>query len=291
MEKNKKIIITFLAVMPLALAGCSNSEKAGREAVVKYQKEEATDYAKKADSYLSKGDIDKASVYYKLAEDNGKKGGAIQSALSQWGKAADLESAGNYQDALTNYKKIKTTSNRGFNRLLSKKIDDLTNITENTKRYAQGYQQALASYNAKNYAQAIEQLKQLLADKDIKSKEYLDVFSNIHDLLLKSTLDLANTNLATAQGTPVETQPATQETQQSQASGTQTPPKLANGKQVTQADITKARDQIDKLNVDGMKSSFFSGEDITNIINIAIKNQHNEITRTDLEEFLKPKGK
>ena len=287
MRKEINLKIAGLLILPLFLGGCANKGASKEEVVNEYQAKLASEYEKKGSSYLSKGQVTEASVYYELAQKEGKKDSSLVKSLSLWRKGSDLEANGNYSEALDTFKKIKQTNNKSFNQVLANKISELTKINENIKKYTMEYQEAQKNYNSKNYQIAITKLRNLLQDPAIKSKEYLNIYGNINNLLLTATIELANSNLAAAQGSPVESQNESQQpSQPTQANASA--PKLANGKQVTQEDITKAREQINILNVNGVKGEFYSGEDIKKIIDISIRNKHKQITKEDVEEFLKP---
>lgn len=292
--KNKKLIIVlFTMLTTLMFVGCSDKAKIGKDAVNEYKNGLASDYEKKGNSYLAKGRVEEASVYFDLAKDEGAKENPLQDSLSQWLKARDLEQAGKYEQALNALKGVKKSSSDKFNEILDRKVAELTKIISNSKRYEQVYQEANMNYQNKAYTATIEKLRVILEDPEIKNKEYIEVFSSINSLLLTATIDQANLNLAGAS----QGQQAPQVDQQQQQSQTQVqsnaqqsqPPKLANGKKVTDEDITKARQQIDVLNVNGMKSNVYSGEDVKAILDISIKNKHDKITKSDIEEFLKKK--
>lgn len=311
-KKQTPILITVLFSL-LFLSGCNSKQNnKSSNAVTQYQSKIANKYTKRANQALAKGQITEAAVYFKVAKEQGKKSNPLQKSLNSWLQASNLERDEKYDEALKILQEIKPTKDKNFNQVLSEKIKNLKQIVQNQKKFQQIYQDSLAKYQKKNYQIAIEQLKTLLQDSEIKKPEYLTIFGKVHDLLLTATIDLANANLAAQSGkvaaAPNSTDAAGQSTANSTAStgnasstgsskvnpnadstgASKEPPKLNNGKQVTAAQIETARKQIDSLKMSGIKSNFFSGSDIVKIINISQKNQHQEITKADLEEFLKP---
>lgn len=316
-KKQTPILITVLFSL-LFLSGCNSKQNnKSSNTVTQYQSKIANKYAKRANQALAKGRISEAAVYFKVAKEQGKKSNPLQKSLNSWLQASNLEQDEKYDEALKILQEIKPTKDKDFNQVLSGKIKNLKQIVQNQKKFQQIYQDSLAKYQKKDYRVAIEQLKTLLQDPAIKKPEYLTIFGKVHDLLLIATIDLANANLAAQSGkvavAPNSTNAAGQSTANSSASignatsssasstgsskvnpnadstgASKEPPKLNNGKQVTAAQIETARKQIDSLKISGIKSSFFSGSDIVKIINISQKNQHQEITKADLEEFLKP---
>ena len=316
-KKQTPILITVLFSL-LFLSGCNSKQNnKSSNTVTQYQSKIANKYTKRANQALAKGQITEAAVYFKVAKEQGKKSNPLQKSLNSWLQASNLERDEKYDEALKILQEIKPTKDKDFNQVLSGKIKNLKQIVQNQKKFQQIYQDSLAKYQKKDYQVAIEQLKTLLQDPAIKKPEYLTIFGKVHDLLLTATIDLANANLAAQSGkvaaAPNSTNAAGQSTANSSASignatsssasstgsskvnpnadstgASKEPPKLNNGKQVTAAQIETARKQIDSLKISGIKSNFFSGSDIVKIINISQKNQHQEITKADLEEFLKP---
>ncbi|BDR55474.1 hypothetical protein [Xylocopilactobacillus apis] len=143
----------------------------------------------------------------------------------------------------------------------------------NINKYNKGYQQAETSYKGKNYPEAIKQLNALLQDPAIKNKEYTEIFANVNKLLVTAT--------------EAQYKISSQNTQSQNNTQQSTPPKLTNGKQVTQQDIVKARQQIDQLNVDGIKAQNCSDPDVVNVINAALKNHNSkDLTAKDIKDGL-----
>lgn len=253
---------------------------------------------------ISNNEFDQAEAFYKTAKSiktNDSKSAAYYKqakALAAVHKnITDLE----FDKALDNLKVVTTTPN-GLTAMNDKAKDlqkSVKKTIKNRKAYNKLYNTAKKQNSAKNYAQADAVLSQLLAQDNIDNANYADIRLAALTLKANNSASAASSDQSTSEvpatnnddtdtatsNAATSSSDAPAEEQSKAASGgeyTSSQDTTVNGKDITAAQISKARAQLKEQGVD---TSAWSDLDIIHAIQNANADGRTTVKESDMTNY------